>query len=1174
MMRAGLLFSLAALAVLPAWALPRPDPAMAQTWWAFQPLHESPPPGPADPLAAPTAIDAFLVHRAVGAPPPLSPPADRRTLIRRATFGLTGLPPSAEETEAFFADASPAAFDRLVDRLLASPQYGEHWGRHWLDVVRYADTAGETADYPVPVAWRYRNYVIDAFNKDKPYNEFLREQIAGDILARRGPREQYAERVTATGYLAISRRFGFDSENYHHLTIQDTIDTLGQSVLGLSLGCARCHDHVFDPVSMGDYYALYGIFESTRYAFPGSEQKQRHRALTPLRPPAEARPAWRAFEARTAVLARTLERVGEGAPAAILRSLDDLDGDFEMQAPAAGGSNGVLVPPWVYEGSIAVTTEAQSPFQNLHARGRVGASVPAGPGRYRIAQALHPRRTRDTDGVMHINLDFRVTADGATGPGHHRFWLGAATGTPAVELLLTASEITLRTGDREEHLRMLAPNEWHNLQLTIDAKRGTVSGRIGRPDDVVAFGAKPLAPGWTGVLDHAGLDSGDAPDVSRPAVAWDNLGVQDDAPLAAVSTALPALGALEAAPATATLAEQVRQLAGLDGDFELQDDDTPPATPWGPGPQSVVKIRTASQSPFHNQVAPGRLGVHLPNSGAYNGFGQTLPKPWAAAETPRLFASFDFRCSSVDAGGDGSWRYYLGHGPGSSAAIELFFNGREFFRRSGDSRDSVAPLEVGAWYQVELALDLRARTYAGTISSEAGSTPFTGELASGWDGVIDYTFIDSYGHLPGVKPALDADNFVLRDTPLAAFGAPLALAPGSADDDRRAHLADLRRQQAALAEESVKARAELERLLVDGPFDLAYAMSEGTPVNSRLQLRGEPSKPGAEIPRGFLSILGGGPLPEGTAGSGRLELAEWLVGPARALTARVMVNRLWQYHFGQGLVRTPNDFGARGLRPDHPELLDYLASQFLRSDWSVKAMHRLIMGSAAYRQASARTLASTAPVAGDTIPVSAPSAPDATGGSAGETIAAFARRRLGAEETRDAILLASGTLDPTPGQGHAFPSPISWGFTQHGPFSAVYEHNRRSVYLMTQRIKRHPFLALFDGPDPNASTAERRTTTVPTQALYFLNDPFVHASSEAFAERVLATSGDEAGQIVASYRFALGRNPGPPEQASAAAFLAAYRSELAAAGLDHGPKPALAAFARVLFGSNEFLTVD
>ena len=242
--------------VAPVSAKPAYDWDKERKHWAYQPLRNVAPPAENEPEWNRTAVDRFL--RAKLREKGLHPLArtDRRTLLRRVTFNLTGLPPTAAETDAFLADASPSAFEKVVERLLASPAYGEHWGRHWLDVVRYADTAGETADYPVPVAWRYRNYVIDAFNADKPYDEFLREQIAGDILAREGPRERYAERVTATGYLAISRRFGFDSENYHHLTIQDTLDNLGQSMLGLTLGCARCHAHKYDPVSMPDYYAL------------------------------------------------------------------------------------------------------------------------------------------------------------------------------------------------------------------------------------------------------------------------------------------------------------------------------------------------------------------------------------------------------------------------------------------------------------------------------------------------------------------------------------------------------------------------------------------------------------------------------------------------------------------------------------------------------------------------------------------------------------------------------------------------------------------------------------------------------------------------------------------------------------------------------------------------------
>ena len=224
--------------------------------WSFEPIRDVAPPVVQDKPWVKSTIDQFICAKqeSAGVRPALV--ADKLTLIRRATFDLTGLPPTPEEVLAFEKDVSPQAFETVVDRLLKSPAYGERWGRHWLDVVRYADTAGETADYPVPLAWRYRNYVIDAFNNDKPYDEFLREQIAGDVLAqvtrsvsegesekaadtpspslthRVTSADRYAERATATGYLAISRRFGFDSENYHHLTIQDTIDTLGQTVLG------------------------------------------------------------------------------------------------------------------------------------------------------------------------------------------------------------------------------------------------------------------------------------------------------------------------------------------------------------------------------------------------------------------------------------------------------------------------------------------------------------------------------------------------------------------------------------------------------------------------------------------------------------------------------------------------------------------------------------------------------------------------------------------------------------------------------------------------------------------------------------------------------------------------------------------------------------------------------
>jgi len=269
--------------------------------WAFEPLK---------PAGSQSTIDAFFVNHA--------PAADRRTLIRRATYDLTGLPPSASEVERFAADESPDAFAKLVDRLLDSPAYGEKWGRKWLDVVRYADTAGENSDHPAPHAWRYRNYVIDAFNADKPYDRFLREQIAGDLMTKGEPPARAAELVTATGYLAVARRFGHDTDKDMHLTYEDIIDTMGKSLLGLTLGCARCHNHKYEPVTTRDYYSWFGILASTRFPFPGCEPVQKPRDLVALALSPEAESELKARKAELAAADADLKRAA-AAVAALYR---------------------------------------------------------------------------------------------------------------------------------------------------------------------------------------------------------------------------------------------------------------------------------------------------------------------------------------------------------------------------------------------------------------------------------------------------------------------------------------------------------------------------------------------------------------------------------------------------------------------------------------------------------------------------------------------------------------------------------------------------------------------------------------------------------------------------------------------------------------------------------------
>jgi hypothetical protein len=244
------------------------DIAKGRQFWAFQGPKKVAPPAVKNAAWPASDVDRFILAalEAKGLTPVGD--ADRRTLIRRVYFDLTGLPPSPDEVEAFVADNSPQAFEKVVDRLLASPRFGERWARHWLDVARYAETTGKTVNFNYPHAWRYRDYVVAAFNADKPYDQFVREQLAGDLLATSDPKLK-AERTIATGFLAIgpkalNERNGLQFE----LDVADEqIDVTSQAFLGITAACARCHDHKFDPIPQTDYYALAGIFRSTETCY-------------------------------------------------------------------------------------------------------------------------------------------------------------------------------------------------------------------------------------------------------------------------------------------------------------------------------------------------------------------------------------------------------------------------------------------------------------------------------------------------------------------------------------------------------------------------------------------------------------------------------------------------------------------------------------------------------------------------------------------------------------------------------------------------------------------------------------------------------------------------------------------------------------------------------------------
>jgi len=840
----------------------------AKTWWAFQPL-----PNYESDLDA-SRIDRWLnsAMESQGLTPSL--PADRRVWLRRATYDLTGLPPTAEEVDAFEEDDAPDAYEKVMERLLASPQYGVQWGRHWLDVVRYADTAGENTDRPLPHAWRYRNWVMDALQRDMPYDQFVRMQIAGDLLGDNGTPTDRRDGIVATGYLAMARRFGHDIDKDMHLTYEDVIDNLGKAFLGLSMGCARCHDHKYDPITARDYYGMVGIFASTRFSFPGCEPKGQPRDLVPL--------------------------------------LSEIETD-------------VLLGPW---------RERQQAIEAAN------------------------QKIRDEIDVA------------------RKGWLER---TGQATRLLTESRV-------EEGASVPLEANPGTLEAGIRVRRGTVLQLTILPNG------------------NHGADS--------TRVEWN--------------------------------------LFEIDGEGRS----------WSTA--ELIDGLTATNP------HPGAHGSH-----------------WCFVESTQSGPAFLNEIRASNGGSDAIVSRSIGDLP------SIFSN------------RSTEPAHV---WTVLPPRSLFMHPGPGRPATLAWISPI--------DGVVRVM-----GQVADAHPA-DLDGVSFR---LEQLDAPEA--------------------GPALLELGKVSSVAMQPLEPQPILPVAFAVMESEPKSVQEHVRGDPEKLGEVVPRRWLQVFGGEPVPP-ESGSGRKELAEWI--SSHPLLARVMVNRIWQWHFGHGLVRTANDFGSRGEAPDHPELLDWLATQFVRSGYSIRAMHRLIMRSDAYRRSS--------------LPAGAARSMDPDN----RLGAYFSRRRLSAEELRDTLLFVSGNLDTGPGEAHPFPLESLWGFTQHDPFNAVYDHRKRSAYLMVQRQRRHPFLALFDGADPNASTAMRQNTTVPTQALYFLNDPFFHEQSSGVSSAVLSVEG-QSQRAIALYRRVFQRSPTDRELDACARFVEQYPAPV---------EEKWSAWVRVLMASNEFLYLD
>jgi len=817
---------------------PSTSGAAATHHWAYQPIIDSKLPAIVNrdwPLGS---IDHFIRARLEAAGLKPAPDADAFTLCRRIHFDLTGLPPTPERLEAFAAQAGrdrAAAVSSLVEELLSRPEFGEHWGRHWLDVVRFGESL-TLRGFIYKEAWRYRDYVIEAFNRDAPFDDFIREHIAGDLLPHASLAQQQRQ-IIATTFLVMGN-WNLEEQDKKQLemdVVDEQLDTIGKAFLGQTLGCARCHDHKFDPIPTRDYYALAGILKACQ----------------------------------------TLKHAN--------------------------------VSEWI---------EAPLPVE------------------------------------------------------------------PALEKRLKEHELAvggLKT----------------RIKDTKDAiSRGSAGGK--------ASGAGIVLPG-----DLAGIvvDSAQA----RVVGEWKHSQV----------------------------------LKPYIGDGYLHDENTGKGT------------KTLTFAP--ELTRPGRYEVRL----AYS------PDESRARNVPVT----------------------VFHAEGETT---IHINQRE------------APVSDARFVSLG-QFRFEANGFGHVLVSNEGTQGFV---------------------------TADAVQFVPVEAGAVAKPAVVAR-PGNQDP-----------ATAKLQGELASLEAELKRLQEVGERrPMALVVKEtGEPIELPIHIRGSVHNLGAPVPRGFLSV--GGPstavvMP--AKESGRRELADWIASPSNSLTSRVLVNRVWLWLTGEGLVRSPDNFGTTGDSPTHPELLDHLAIRFMAGGWSIKKLVREIMLSRTYQLSSRPE------------EVTLQRDPE-------NKLRGYAsRRRLSAEQMRDAMLAVGGGLEKGVG-GPGFPVGLA------ADYGFVFNKPQRSIYAPVFRNAIPDFLDAFDFAPSSMVTGRRSISTVPTQALFLLNHPFVREQAEAAAARLpkLNLSGVSA-QVDRAHLVTLGRAPISGERTVA-------EKHLVMDGLDE--RDAWVEIFHALFASADFRYLD
>jgi hypothetical protein len=1044
--------------------------------WSFVRPANVKPEGPGNP------IDSFISAklREVGLKP--SPAASAATLARRIYLDLIGLPPTPAEVADFEKSASvdrQSAVSALADRLMAKPAYGERWARKWLDLARYADTNGYEKDRDRSI-WPYRDWVINALNADMPYDQFTIEQIAGDML----PNATLDQKI-ATGFhrnTMLNEEGGIDPLEFRFHAMVDRVATTGTVWLGLTVGCAQCHTHKYDPILHTEYFQMMAFLNNTEepeleIPAPDSDAKLKENAEKMKKLIAELPGKWPVPAPGGAKweTPKPLVAVSQNEPFRVLE-----DGSVKFEAPG------------MPKQEITISVESSGPVDRV----KIEALADSKVGRVSHGNFVL------SDVVVSL-----VSADGKKSP--------------------------IRIGKAEADVQQSG----FPVTDAIDGKNAT--------GWAVDDQKTPLSKPRSGIFYLDTPVEKSAKFEIRLVQAYGN---HHTMMRPKISLGAPSKGA--------PLVDRSQLVDAAFQNWLTKERAT--NVVWKPARPAVAKsnLPLLTVQPDASVYASGDISKH----DTYELVFRDIPDGTTAI---RLEAIDDERLPD--------------HGPGMT-----YYEGRkgDFFMSEFQIEAGGAPVKI-----VDASHSYSKNNFGSNPASAKAATD--GDLQTGWScadrpGETHEAVFILEKPLSGAKEvrikmdfgrhyACSLGRFRIST---ASAAAPVAASiPASIRELLSIPDAKLSAEQRSElkthfllnAPELAETAKKIRSLRKVQPAATTLVMRERPPENPRptfLHNRGEFLQPTEKVEPGVLSVLN--PMPPGKRD--RLAFARWLVSPENPLTARVTVNRAWSSFFGRGIVKTVDDFGLQGEAPSHPELLDFLANEFVKSGWSQKKLHRLIVTSDTYQQSSKV------------------SAEQLKADPENKYLGRFPRTRLEAEMIRDGTLRASGLLvEKVGGPSVRPPQPdgvteVAYGAPKWNASTGDARY-RRSLYTYAKRTAPFALYNTFDAPTGEACIARRDVSNTPLQALTILNDVMFAEASTALGKELAAQKGTVAERIDALIPRVLARRPQPEEIAMLKKFFESQKKRFEAGELDAkkfgagtAEAGAWAALVRSLFNLDEVLT--